>query len=68
MKREEPHADEPRADETAPGLRVIKEVWDIKTPKVPRDAVPRTVPHDIYNVPVRKDDVPRRSGGGSFAH
>ena len=49
-----------QADETAPGVRLLKHVWNIDTKKKPRSTAPNDVPHDIYSVPTRANDVPRR--------
>jgi hypothetical protein len=54
---------EPRADETAPGVKLLKQVWNIKTDKPQRESAPQNVAHDIYHVPERKPEVPRRHMG-----
>ena len=55
-----------RAGETSPGVRMLKQVWGIRGKKDerPRDPVPQ-VGSDIYNVPVRSNEVPRRRHGRS---
>lgn len=63
MKREDADKEDLRSDETAPGVRLIKQVWKINTDKPPREKAPERVNHDIYHVPSRKNDVPRRQFG-----
>lgn len=63
MKRDDQPEKGPSADETAPGVKLLKKVWNIDTKKPVRPAAPRDVAHDIYHVPERKKDMPRRTPG-----
>ena len=59
-RRESP---EPQADETTPGVRMLKDVWHIDTEKKPREAPPAQVSSDIYHLPPRNGQVPHRHHG-----
>lgn len=39
------------AEETAPGLRMLREIWHINTKPVRNDTAPEKVNSDIYNMP-----------------
>lgn len=59
-KRKAPRGldDAPRADETAPGLKAIKALWDIESKKPP-ERIHGEVATDIYATN-RSNGVPRR--------
>ena len=63
MKREPIPAEDPKSDDTAPGVRLLKKVWNIEPVKPRRDPAPSNVGHDIYNVPTRKSEIPPRQYG-----
>lgn len=62
----EPDADPaPRADETAPGVRMLKDVWNIQSGKKPRDSIEHgSVSSDIYKVPSTGNNIPHRPHHG----
>lgn len=47
------------ADQTAPGVRALKELWNIRTDKAVV-TVSADVPTDIYSVAPRSSSIPRR--------
>ena len=55
----------PKSNQTAPGLRMLKQVWNIKTTKPQREKPPTDVVTDIYHVPSRKTGFPRRVHGNA---
>ncbi len=57
-REEEDEAPAPRADETAPGVRAMKDLWQIQAKK-PVERVQGEVVTDIYATP-RPNGVPRR--------
>ena len=63
MNGEEESFDDGNSADTAPGVRLIKKVWNIKTTKPPREKPPEQVVHDIYHLPSRKNEVPPRHHG-----
>lgn len=75
-KKDRSPEDPPRADETAPGLKAIKTLWDIE-PKKPQERIRGEVETDIYatqrahRIPRRKPPrrpraIPDESEGNSF--
>lgn len=54
---------EPSANETAPGVRLLKHAWGINTKGAPREDAPEAVVHDIYSVPPRRRAIPCRHTG-----
>ena len=50
----------PRADETAPGVRLIRDLWNIAPEKTRSDKVVTAVTSDIYCMPDHKNGVPPR--------
>jgi hypothetical protein len=54
-KRDEP------ANQTAAGVRLMRELWDIPRDKPPPEKPPADVVTDIYCVPDHKHNIPRRS-------
>lgn len=57
--------DEP-ANETTPGVRMLKEVWHIEGDKKPREVVEKgSVSSDIYAMTPRNGTVPPRHHGRS---
>lgn len=56
---------EEKSNQTAPGLKVLKQVWNIKTTKPAREKPPADVVTDIYKVPARKNGFPRRVHGNA---
>lgn len=52
------------ASKTSPGVRMLKDVWGIgrKPEERKREPIPQ-VGSDIYNVPARSNEVPRRKHG-----
>jgi hypothetical protein len=62
-RSDDPTGDELQADDTAPGVKLIKQVWKIGDEKPLREKAPKDVAHDIYHVPDIKRDVPSRPPG-----
>lgn len=58
-----PPPEEPKAGDTAPGVRMLKDVWHIEAPKKAREVADGAVSHDIYNTPVRSGGIPPRHHG-----
>jgi len=54
--------DDQPADQTTPGVRMLKEVWDIKTEKK-HDRVEGPVSSDIYARKPRNQGIPPRHHG-----
>lgn len=50
-------------EDTAPGVRLIKNLWKIRTEKTPPEKAPVEVAHDIYQMPSRSQNIPRRHRG-----
>ncbi len=48
------------ADQTAPGLHMLKEIWHITDKPVRHEAPTEKVSTDIYNVPATSRRVPQR--------
>ena len=63
MKRGEPAGEDLRAKDTAPGVRQLKQIWDIDTKKK-REPAPAAVAHDIYRMPARRGASPPRLPNG----
>lgn len=64
FKRDDRRAEpEPQADETSPGVRMLKDVWHIDTSKKPRETPPPQVSSDIYHLPSRNGQIPHRRHG-----
>ena len=55
-------SDESDPQETAPGIRMLRNLWNIPKEKPPREQAPKDVPHDIYSVPNARI-IPRRYHG-----
>ncbi len=56
---------EPKSNQTAPGVKMLKQIWNIKTAKPAREKPPTDVVTDIYRVPSRKNGFPRRVHGNA---
>ncbi|MFH0908493.1 MAG: hypothetical protein V1929_07010 [bacterium] len=52
-----------KSNQTAPGVKRLKQVRNIKTAKPRREKPPSGVVTDIYHVPARKHGFPRRVHG-----
>lgn len=61
-QNEEP---EPKPTQTAPGVKMLKQIWNIKTNKPQREKPPADVVTDIYRVPSRRNGFPRRIHGNA---
>ena len=48
------------AEETAPGVRLLKKIWNISDQEASTGVVPSEVTTDIYNVPVTARRIPHR--------
>ena len=55
-------AEDTDPQETAPGIRMLRNLWNIPKGKPPREQAPKDVPHDIYSVPSSRI-IPRRHHG-----
>ena len=53
----------PATSSTAPGVQMLKEVWQINTGKRQKEMPPPNVSTDIYAIPKQRQEVPRRIGG-----
>ena len=62
MSSTKPENSSAKPDETAPGVRALKQLWNIPS-KPPKQKPPDDVVSDIYRVPARKNGVPPRSRG-----
>jgi hypothetical protein len=56
---------DPSSNHTSPGVKMLKQVWNIKTTKPAREKPPADVVTDIYKVPTRKNGFPRRVHGNA---
>lgn len=61
MKGDKRPDTEPRADETAPGVRLMRTLWDIPAQRSAPEKAPADVATNIYCVPDHKQTIPRRS-------
>jgi len=50
-----------KASETAPGVRLLRELWDIPRDKGAKEPAPSDVRTDIYNTPLGGQHIPPRS-------
>ena len=54
-------SDEP-ANQTSTGVRMLKEVWDIKTAKK-EESLPKDISSDIYSIKPKSSGIPPRYRG-----
>ncbi|HEY8241448.1 MAG TPA: hypothetical protein VIH35_08375 [Kiritimatiellia bacterium] len=63
-KPEPPDGADSKSKQTAPGVRMLKQIWNIPTKRVSKETVGEVV-SDIYRVPPRKNGIPPRSRGNT---
>lgn len=65
MSSSSSEASDPKSSQTVPGVKMLKQIWNIKSGKPPREKPPAEVVTDIYRVPTRKNGFPRRIHGNA---